>query len=73
MSRRRPTLPASTSSVSVATLLKMAWRPSVFVWFVQAGLRLKAAQVQRLGAVETYSGGALGVPGHPLSVHTPGR
>jgi glyoxylase-like metal-dependent hydrolase (beta-lactamase superfamily II) len=59
--------------VSVPTLLKMAWRPSVFVWFVQAGIGLKAAQVQRLGAVETCSGGALDVPGHPLPVHTPGH
>lgn len=57
--------------VSVPTLLKMAWRPSVFVWFVQAGIGLKAAQVQRLGAVETLSGGGLDVPGHPLPVHTP--
>ena len=59
--------------VSVPTLLKMAWRPSVLVWFVQAGIGLKAAQVQRLGAVETFSGGALDVPGHPLAVHTPGH
>lgn len=59
--------------VSIATLLKMAWRPSVLVWFVQAGIGLKAAQVQRLGAVETFSGGALDVPGHPLAVHTPGH
>ncbi len=38
--------------VSIPTLLKMAWRPSVLVWFVQVGAGLKAAQIQRLGAVE---------------------
>lgn len=38
--------------VSVPTLLKMAWRPSVLVWFMQASFGLKAPQVQRLGAVE---------------------
>jgi glyoxylase-like metal-dependent hydrolase (beta-lactamase superfamily II) len=34
---------------------------------------LKAAQVQRLGGVETFSGGALDVSGRPLAVHTPGH
>jgi glyoxylase-like metal-dependent hydrolase (beta-lactamase superfamily II) len=59
--------------VSIATLLKMAWRPSVLVWFVQVGAGLKAAQVQRLGAVETFSGEVLDIPGRPLPVHTPGH
>jgi len=59
--------------VSIATLLTMAWRPSVFVWFVQVGAGLKAAKVQRLGAVETFSSGALDAPGRPLAVHTPGH
>jgi glyoxylase-like metal-dependent hydrolase (beta-lactamase superfamily II) len=59
--------------VSVPTLLKMAWRPSVFVWLAQAGIGLKAAQVQRLGSMETFSGAGLDVPGHPLPVHTPGH
>lgn len=59
--------------VSVPTLLTMAWRPRVFVWFVQVGMGLKAAQVQRLGGVETFSGARLDVPGNPLPVHTPGH
>jgi glyoxylase-like metal-dependent hydrolase (beta-lactamase superfamily II) len=59
--------------VSVPTLLKRARRPSVLVWFVQAGIGLKAAQVQRLGTVETFSGGSLDVPGRPLAIHTPGH
>ena len=63
----------NVEQVSVPTLLTMGWRPSVFVWFVQVGAGLKAAQVQRLGAVETYSASALDVPGHPIPVHTPGH
>ena len=59
--------------VSVPTLLKMAWRPSVVVWFMQAGIGLRAAQVQRLGAAETYRASALDAPGHALPVHTPGH
>ena len=59
----------NVEQVSVPTLLKMAWRPSVVVWFMQAGVGLKAAQVQRLNAVETYTDSALDVPGHPI----PGR
>ncbi len=59
--------------VSVATLLKMAWRPSVLVWFVQVGAGLKAATVQRLGAVQTYAESRVDVPGHPVPVPTPGH
>jgi len=63
----------SVEQVSIATLLTMAWRPSVLVWFVQAGIGLKAGQVQRLGAVQTYDVSALDVPGHPVPVPTPGH
>lgn len=34
---------------------------------------MKAAKVQRLGAVGTFSSGALDAPGRPLAVHTPGH
>jgi glyoxylase-like metal-dependent hydrolase (beta-lactamase superfamily II) len=54
-------------------MLKMMWRPSILVWFVQSATSLKEGQLQRLGAVQTYTDGALDVPGHPVPVPTPGH
>lgn len=59
--------------VSVPDLLTRIWRPRVLVWLVEVGIGLKAAQVDRLGAVETFSANRLDVPGHPQSVPTPGH
>ena len=54
------------------TILRNAWRPSVLVWAMDV-LRLGAATVERLGELDTFSDGALDVPGHPTVVHTPGH
>lgn len=52
--------------VSTSAVLRMAWRPDVFVWFVDT-LRLKVGQVKRLAGMQTFDegvlGGLLGVPG----------
>lgn len=58
--------------VSIPTLLKMAWRPDVFVWALDV-IRLKGAKVERLGDVETFLTGPLDVPGGLVPVHTPGH
>jgi glyoxylase-like metal-dependent hydrolase (beta-lactamase superfamily II) len=58
--------------VSVPTLLKLAWRRDVRVWLRDV-VRSKAAQVERLGAVETFGEEVLDVPGRPVVVHTPGH
>lgn len=58
--------------VSVPTLLKMLWRPDVFVWMMDV-MRLKVAKVERLGDVDTFGAGPLDIPGRPLPVHTPGH
>jgi glyoxylase-like metal-dependent hydrolase (beta-lactamase superfamily II) len=54
-------------------MLKMMWRPSILVWFVQSATSLKEGQVKRLGAVQTYTEEALDVPGQPVPVPTPGH
>jgi glyoxylase-like metal-dependent hydrolase (beta-lactamase superfamily II) len=56
--------------VSIATLLKMAWRPDALVW-VKDVMALKVTKVQRLGDVQRFGPGALDVPGRPVPVHTP--
>lgn len=58
--------------VSVPTLLRMAWRPDVFVWAMDV-LRLKGNKVERLGAVESFATETLDIPGRPVPVHTPGH
>lgn len=63
---------ARIEQVSIPTLLKMAWRPDVFVWAMDV-IRLKGAKVERLGAVQTFGTGPLDVPGRPVPVHTPGH
>jgi glyoxylase-like metal-dependent hydrolase (beta-lactamase superfamily II) len=63
---------ARIEQVSIATLLKMAWRPNVFVWAMEA-LALKVSKVERLGDVKTFGPGPLDVPGRPVPVHTPGH
>ncbi len=63
---------ARIEQVSIPTLLKMVWRPDVFVWAMDV-IRLKAAKVERLGSVQTFQVGALDIPGRPVPVHTPGH
>ena len=58
--------------ISIPTMLRMAWRPDVFVWLMDA-MRLKAANVQRVAVVEPFDAGALDVPGQPVVVPTPGH
>jgi glyoxylase-like metal-dependent hydrolase (beta-lactamase superfamily II) len=58
--------------VSIPTLLKMAWRRDVIVWLLDI-VRLKAARVERVGAVETFVEQVLDVPGQLVPVHTPGH
>ncbi len=58
--------------VSIATLVSMVWRPDVAVW-VRDVLSLKGARVERLGGADTFTSGALDIPGRPISVPTPGH
>lgn len=58
--------------VSEATLLKMAWRPSVLVWAFDI-VRLKAARVDRPKQVDVFDDAPLDVPGAPVPIHTPGH
>ena len=58
--------------VSTAAILRRAWRPEVLVW-ARDVLSLKAERVERLAAVDTFTGDALDVPGGLVPVHTPGH
>lgn len=63
---------ARIEQVSIPTLMKMVWRPDVFVWALDV-IRLIAAKVERLGEVGTFGAGVLDVPGGVVPVHTPGH
>lgn len=58
--------------VGIPTLLRKMWRRDILVWSTDIAL-LRAAQVQRLQEVETFTDGALDVPGLPVAIHTPGH
>jgi glyoxylase-like metal-dependent hydrolase (beta-lactamase superfamily II) len=58
--------------VGVGTLLRLAWRPDVLLWSLDA-VRLKGLQVDRLAAAHTFTGDPLDVAGHPVPVPTPGH
>lgn len=58
--------------VSVGTVLRMAWRPTVLAWTMDV-LRLEGTRPRRPQELLTFSGGALDVPGRPVAVHTPGH
>ncbi len=58
--------------VSEAALLRRVWRPDVLRWLVDI-LRLDAAKVDRLGALELFDSARLDLPGGPTVVHTPGH
>ncbi|TIC87636.1 MBL fold metallo-hydrolase [Nocardioides sp. GY 10113] len=63
---------AHIEQVSVATLLARVWRPDVAVWMRDI-VALKAARVDRLAAVDTFTTEPLDLPGHPVPVPTPGH
>lgn len=57
---------------AIRTLLAKSWRPDVAVWMRDL-VSLKAARVERLSSVETFTNEALDVPGRPVPVPTPGH
>ena len=58
--------------VSIATLLAKVWRPDVAVW-ARDVVALKAARVERLANVDTFTTEVLDIPGTPVPVPTPGH
>jgi glyoxylase-like metal-dependent hydrolase (beta-lactamase superfamily II) len=58
--------------VSEAALLRRVWRPDVFRWVIDV-LRLDAAKVERLGALQVFAAPELDLPGRPSVIPTPGH
>lgn len=59
--------------VTVAEVLKNAWRPGVLPWMVHA-LRSGGTEQHPVTAPEPFAGaGPLDLPGRPVPVHTPGH
>lgn len=58
--------------IAPTTILRMLWHPAVLRWFVDI-VGLRAVRPERLGAVSTFTDGALDVPGAPVAVFTPGH
>jgi glyoxylase-like metal-dependent hydrolase (beta-lactamase superfamily II) len=58
--------------VSTSAVLRLAWRRDVRRWLRDIA-RLKVTRAERLGEVTTFADHVLDVPGHPVTVHTPGH
>lgn len=58
--------------VSIPTLLGMAWRRDVRGWLRDI-IRLDAAKAERIQVVDTFTDGAVDVPGQPVATHAPGH